>query len=186
MCIYIVLFGSNSPKISVLFYMNSEKKSVLFGSFPLKVLVLFDMNSDKRFVILFCIRSLQMSELFQMNSKIIALLVVKILLSLWKVWKTILKDYFLFFIFKEHLAFHLLNWQGVCPMWAISISFVYIVLLFWAFPQPHKLNLTFRLKSFLLLDFAFCLFVWLIKFKYVSHPSHDYDCFRGSYVILRG
>ena len=81
-CLYIVLFGSNSPKISVLFYMNSEKKSVLFGSFPLKVLVLFDMNSDKRFVILFCIRSLQMSELFQMNSKIIALLVVKILLSL--------------------------------------------------------------------------------------------------------
>ena len=55
--------------------MNSEKKSVLFGSVPLKVLVLFDMNSDKRFVILFCIRSLQMSEFFHMNSKIIALLV---------------------------------------------------------------------------------------------------------------
>ena len=76
-CLYIVLFGSNSPKISVLFYMNSEKKSVLFGSVPLKVLVLFDMNSDKRFVILFCTRSLQMSELFHMNSKIIALLVFK-------------------------------------------------------------------------------------------------------------
>ena len=170
MCIYIVLFGSNSPKISVLFYVNSEKKSVLFGSFPLKVLVLFDMNSDKRFVILFCIRSLQMSELFQMNPKIIALLVVKILLSLWKVWKTILKDYFLFL----KNTWHSICWidKGCVPCGPFE---------FLLFTQDY-----FCLKSFLLLDFAFCLFVWLIKFKYVSHPSHDYDCFRGSYVILRG
>ena len=69
----IVLFGSNFPKISILYYMNSDKKCVLFGSVPLKVSVLFDMNSDKRFVILFCIRSLKMSELFHMNSKIIEL-----------------------------------------------------------------------------------------------------------------
>ena len=53
--------------------MNSDKKCVLFGSVPLKDSVLFDMNSDKRFVILFCIRSLKMSELFHLNSKIIEL-----------------------------------------------------------------------------------------------------------------
>ena len=42
---------------------------------------------------------------------------------------------------------HLSNWQGVGPVWAISISFVYIGLLIWAFLQSHKLNLTYCLKS---------------------------------------
>ena len=36
------------------------------------------------------------------------------------------------------------------------------------------------------LHFAFCLFVWLIKLKYVPHLSSHQDCFRGSYITLRG
>ena len=172
MCIYIVLFGSNSPKISVLFYVNSEKKSVLFGSVPLKVLVLFDMNSDKRFLILFCIRSLQMSELFHMNSKIIALLVFKSCLVCERFERLFWKTIFYFLFLKN--TWHSICWidKGCVPCGPFE---------FLLFTQDY-----FCLKSFLLLDFAFCLFVWLIKFKYVSHPSHDYDCFRGSYVILRG
>ena len=51
--------------------------------------------------------------------------------------------------------FHLLNWQGVGPMLAISISFVYTRLLAWAFLQSHKLNLTYCLKCCLLLEFFF-------------------------------
>ena len=73
----VVLFGSSYPKMSVLLYMNSDKKCVLFGRVPLKVLVLFDMNSDKKFVVLFCINSLKMSEMLHINSKITALLVLK-------------------------------------------------------------------------------------------------------------
>ena len=68
--------------------------------------------------------------------------------------------------------FLLLNLQGA--MWA-SV---------WTFQQSHNVNLTYCLKSSLLLAFSF-LFVWLIKLKYTSHPSHHQDCFRGSYVILR-
>ena len=51
--------------------------------------------------------------------------------------------------------FYLLNLQRLRPMWTISISFVYIALLTWAFPQSHKVNLTYCLKSSLV--FASCL-----------------------------
>ena len=51
--------------------------------------------------------------------------------------------------------FHLVNLQGLCPVWTISISFVYKVLLVWVFLQLHKLNLTYCLKSSLLLPFCF-------------------------------
>ena len=71
--------------------------------------------------------------------------------------------------------FNLSNWQAVGPLWAISISSVY----------SHKVNLTYWFKSSLLLGFCF-LFVWLIKLKCTPHPFHHQDCFRESYVILRG
>ena len=73
----VVLFGSNSPKMSVLFRMSSDKKCVLFGSVPLKISIFFDMNSGKRFVVLFCIYSQIVSEVFHMNSKVITLLFSK-------------------------------------------------------------------------------------------------------------
>ena len=57
--------------------------------------------------------------------------------------------------------FHLLNWLGVHLMWVISFSFVYIGLLVWTFLQSHKLNLTYCLKSSLLLAFCF-LFVCMV------------------------
>ena len=63
--------------MSLSLYVNSDKKCVLFGSISLKVSVLFDMNSDKRCVVLFCINSPKVSELFHMNSKIIQLLLSK-------------------------------------------------------------------------------------------------------------
>ena len=51
--------------MSVLFYVNSDKKCILFGIISLKVSVLFDTNSDnKKYVVLFCINSLKVSELF--------------------------------------------------------------------------------------------------------------------------
>ena len=43
----VALFGSNSPKMSVLLYMNSDKKCILFGStIPLKASVLFDTRKS--------------------------------------------------------------------------------------------------------------------------------------------
>ena len=36
------------------------------------------------------------------------------------------------------------------------------------------------------LHFAFCLFAWSIKLKFIAHQSRHLDCFRGSYVILTG
>ena len=70
----VVLFGNNSPKMSVLFYMNSGKKCVLLSCVSLKVSVLIDINSDKKCVVLFYIISQKVSELFHMNFKIIQLL----------------------------------------------------------------------------------------------------------------
>ena len=43
--------------------------------------------------------------------------------------------------------FHLLNWQGVGPICAIFVSFVYTGLIVWAFLQSHNLNLTYCFKS---------------------------------------
>ena len=60
---------------------------VLCGSIYLKNSVLFDMNSDNKCVVLFCINSLKVSELFHMNSKIFQLLFFKscILVNLLKI-----------------------------------------------------------------------------------------------------
>ena len=81
--------------------------------------------------------------------------------------------------------FHLLNWQGVGPLWVISFSFVYTGLLVWTFLQWHKLNLIYCLKSFLLLPFCFLL-VWMVDQTqmYPSPISPLKDCFRRSYVIF--
>ena len=47
---FVVLFESNSLKVSVMFHMNSLKMCLLlFSSNSLKVWVLFDMNSEKVF-----------------------------------------------------------------------------------------------------------------------------------------
>ena len=73
--------------------------------------------------------------------------------------------------------FHLSNWKWVGLMWAIFVS---------AFTRLNKIDLTYCLKSPLYLHLAFCLFAWLIKFKCTLHPSHYYDCFRGSFKILSG
>ena len=59
--------------------------------------------------------------------------------------------------------FNLSNWQWVGLMWAISISFAYTGLLVWAFPQSHKLNLTYCVKSSLLIAFLNIL-IWAINF----------------------
>ena len=57
--------------------------------------------------------------------------------------------------------FHLSNWQGVGPVWVISVSFVYTGLLVLAFPQSHRLNLNYCSKFSLLLAFSF-LFVCMV------------------------
>ena len=80
--------------------------------------------------------------------------------------------------------FHLSNCQGLGPVSTFFVSFVYTVLLVWAFPQLHRLDL-YCLILPCYLHFAFCLFVWLIKLKCASHPFHHQDCFRGSYAKLK-
>ena len=50
---------------------------------------------------------------------------------------------------------HLSNWSGVCPVGAISVSFVYTELLVRAFPHLPRLNLTYYSKSSPLLAFCF-------------------------------
>ena len=57
---------------------------------------------------------------------------------------------------KMHV-FHLLSWQVVSSVWAISIFFVNTGLLVWAIPQSHRLNLTCCFKSCQLLAFCFLL-----------------------------
>ena len=57
--------------------------------------------------------------------------------------------------------FHLSNWQGVGPVWVISVSFVYTGLLVLAFPQSHRHNLNYCSKFSLLLAFSF-LFVCMV------------------------
>ena len=56
--------------------------------------------------------------------------------------------------------FHLLNWQELV-LCGPSVSFVYTGLLVGVFPKSHKLNVTYYLKSSLLLVFCF-LFVCMV------------------------
>ena len=93
----VVLFGSNSPKMSVLLYMNSDKKCILFsGSIPLKASVLFDTRKGVSY---YFVLTLWMCQNWNMNSKIIQLLFSK------------------FCIFANLLKAEVL--------WAISISFLF-------------------------------------------------------------
>ena len=55
------------------------------------------------------------------------------------------------------LQIYLLNWQGVGPLWVICIPFAYTELPVWAFPQSHRINLTYCLKFSLLLTFRLLL-----------------------------
>ena len=68
--------------------------------------------------------------------------------------------------------FHFSNWQGVDPVRVIFVSFVYTGLLDYLSRHSHshiKLNLTYCLKSSLLLAFCF-LFVCAID-KTQMYPS---------------
>ena len=67
----------------------------------------------------------------------------KIILEYFCILNTIL--YFLMLMVTRQ--FHLPNLQEVDPMWAISLSFVYIRLVVGTFLKPHKFNLTYCLKS---------------------------------------
>ena len=95
------------------------------------------------------------------------------------------KHYFIFFNVNEHLAVPFVKFARGRSHVGHLLFFVYTGLSVWAFPQSPRLSLTYCLKSSLLPAFCF-LFVWLIKLKCVSHPSHNYKCFRGSCLILRG
>ena len=79
--------------------------------------------------------------------------------------KTILKWYFVilntflhFLMITNTWQFHLLNWQGVGPVWVICFSSVYTGLLVWAFRHWHKVNHIYDLKSFLFILFSACLY----------------------------
>ena len=71
------------------------------------------------------------------------------------------------------LQFHFSNWQELGLVWVISVSFAYTGL-----PVSHHSHSN---TSLILLigwslpcyfQFAYCLFVWLIKLKCTPHPSH--------------
>ena len=76
------------------------------------------------------------------------------------------KHYFLFLNVNEHLAVPFVEFARVGTVWPISISFVCTELLVSAFPQSHRLNLTYCSKSSLslasLLHYFF-LFLMLIN-----------------------
>ena len=55
---------------------------------------------------------------------------------------------------------YLWNWQGISPVWAITVFFVYTGLLVWAFPQSHRLNLTYCSKASLILRFCFFCMIY--------------------------
>ena len=71
--------------------------------------------------------------------------------------------------------FHSLNWQGVHPVWAIFISFVYRGLLVWAFLESHMINLIYYFKS--------SLSVVLDQTQMHHSSISPLDCFRISNVI---
>ena len=74
--------------------------------------------------------------------------------------------------------FLLSNRQGVGPVWAISVSLVYIVSLVWAFSQSDKLNLTFCLKFSQLLEFCFP-FLWLNQTQIYPSSISPLGLFQG-------
>ena len=76
--------------------------------------------------------------------------------------------------------FHLLNWEGLGLVWAISVCFFTSDYL-----SEHShchtgviLLIIRNLPSYLHL--ALCCFVWLTELKCAPHPSHHKGCFRGS------
>ena len=118
-------------------FISTLPKSVWCGSNSLKVSVQYYLIR----IVLFCVNSLKVSELFYMNSKIIQLLFFKscilVNLLLQPLGRRLcLKTFFYFkhpFLFFNVIGntwqFHLLNWQEVDPMCTISISYIYNELL---------------------------------------------------------
>ena len=74
-----------------------------------------------------------------------------------------------FLLLMSTLQFHLLNWQGVGPKWAISFFFVYTGLFVQVYPQSHKLNLIYCLKCSLILGFC-SLFLCMVD-QIQMYPS---------------
>ena len=84
-------------------------------------------------------------------------------------WSFLILNTILYFLMLMNIChFHLSNWVGVGPVRLISISFDYTGLLVWGFLQPHKLNITCCLKSFLLL--AFCSLLGLYGWSNSNVP----------------
>ena len=81
--------------------------------------------------------------------------------------------------------FCLSNWQGLRPVWTISVCFVDKGLLVWAFPQLHKLKFSCYLKCSKILAFCF-LFVWLIKLKMYPSSISQLGFFQGIICNIEG
>ena len=80
--------------------------------------------------------------------------------------------------------FHLLNWQGVGPVWTILVSFVYTGLLDRVFLQSHKLNLTCCLKSSLSLVFCSLFFCMVDQTQMYPSSISPLGLLQGSYLIF--
>ena len=85
--------------------------------------------------------------------------------------------------------FHLSNWQGLGPVWAISINLVCLHrITCLSIPQSLRLNLTYCLKPSPSLVFLFLL-VCMVDESQMCPSSISplaLFCFSRSYVILRG
>ena len=139
-----------TPSKCIMWYELWKMCVVLFGSNSLKMSVLFDLNSDKKCVVLFCSNSLKCQNCLIWNLKLSNYCFLcptylwtylrqrfyranrkKIIL---KYSLLILKSIFYFLMQTNTWQLHLLNWQGLGPVWVIFISFVYAGLLVSAFP----------------------------------------------------
>ena len=68
--------------------------------------------------------------------------------------------------------FHLLNWQGVGPMWAICFFCLHKITCLSIPVQPLLLNLTYWLKYYLLLAFCFLYVCMVDQTQMCPPPSH--------------
>ena len=110
---------------------------------------------------------------FQQRSYVVIMLMIMLKLSFFY-----FKHYFLFLTLMNFWQFYLSNWQGLRPVWTISVCFVDKGLLVWVFPQLHKLKFSCYLKSSKILAFCF-LFVWLIKLKMYPSSISQLGFFQG-------
>ena len=97
-------------------------------------------------------------------------------------WYFLILNIILHFLMLTNISqFHLSNCQGMWSVCAISVFVLHRITLSVHSHSYESLILFIAWNLPYYLHFAFCLLVWLIKFKCTPHPSHYEKYFRESY-----